>query len=107
VWIETLIIASNHERSGLRAKSLPRSSVYLLGLALAGVEDLAALLAPDRAVSGQRYGLELDAHDQAALLESGAGSDGRGDVTCDSAPGVRGVPVHLDGTRRQTPVNFA
>ncbi len=33
------------------------------------IEDLDALLAPDRAVPGHRYGLELDAKDRAALLE--------------------------------------
>lgn len=32
------------------------------------VEDLEALLAPDRAVPGHRYGLGLDAHDRDALL---------------------------------------
>jgi mono/diheme cytochrome c family protein len=33
------------------------------------IDDLDALLAPDRAVPGHRYGLELDAKDRAALLE--------------------------------------
>jgi hypothetical protein len=32
------------------------------------IEDLDALLAPDRSVTGHRYGLQLDAHDRAALL---------------------------------------
>jgi mono/diheme cytochrome c family protein len=33
------------------------------------IEDLDALLAPDRTVAGHRYGLTLDAKDRAALLE--------------------------------------
>lgn len=33
------------------------------------IDDLEALLAPDRAVPGHRYGLALDAKDRAALLE--------------------------------------
>lgn len=33
------------------------------------VEDLDALLDPDRKAAGHRFGLELDAHDRAALLE--------------------------------------
>ncbi len=54
---------------GYRVPSLRAVGDRRRMFASGAIDDLDALLAPDRAAAGHRYGLELDAKDRAALLE--------------------------------------